>query len=81
MRAAIVPPHGYTPAGRDSFYVTLARLAALLARHGLIVIVAATSHRRAHREQARALTEQLIEVYVNVPLEECERRDPKGRRQ
>ena len=32
----------------------------------------------AHREQARAYTEQFIEVYVNVPLKECERRDPKG---
>jgi adenylylsulfate kinase len=78
VRTAIVPPHGYAPAERDAFYETLARLAALLARQGLVVIVAATSHRRAHREQARAHAPQLIEVYVRVPLEECERRDPKG---
>jgi adenylylsulfate kinase len=78
VRAAIVPPHGYTPAERDCFYQTLARLAALLARQGLAVLVAATSHRRAHREQARALAPQLIEVYMRVPPEECERRDPKG---
>jgi adenylylsulfate kinase len=78
VRAAIVPPHGYTPSGREAFYLTLARLAALLARQGLVVIVAATSHRRAHREQARALAEHFIEVYVSVPLEECERRDPRG---
>jgi adenylylsulfate kinase len=78
VRAAIVPPYGYTPAERDSFYATLAHLAALLARQGLVVIVAATSHRRAHREQARAHAPQLIEVYVRVPLEERERRDPRG---
>jgi adenylylsulfate kinase len=78
VRGALVPRPGYTQAERDTFYATLARLSALLARQGLIVIVAATAHRRAHREDARALVERFIEVHVRVPLDECVRRDTKG---
>ncbi len=44
---------------------------ALLARQGLIVIVAATAHRRAYRERARALAPRLIEVYVDVAPATC----------
>ena len=42
------------------------------------LLVAATAHRRAHRDQARAATPHFLEVYVNTPLDECERRDTKG---
>jgi adenylylsulfate kinase len=77
-RAALVPPPGYAPAERDAFYATLARLAALLARQGLVVAVAATASRRAHRAEARALAPRFVEVLVDVVPEECARRDPKG---
>src|SRR5205814_259587 len=50
VRQALEPKPGYDAAGRDSFYATLARLAALLVRQGLIVIVAATAHERRYRE-------------------------------
>ena len=78
VRDALTPPPGYDPAGRDAFYATLASLAALLARQGLTALVAATAHRKAHREQARTAAPKFIEVYVDTPLEECERRDTKG---
>ncbi len=78
VRGALVPTPGHWPAERDAFYETLARLAALLARQGAVVLVAATAHRRAHRERARQLAPRFIEVYVATPLEECERRDAKG---
>jgi bifunctional enzyme CysN/CysC len=47
---------------------------------GLIVIVAFISPFRAERQLARSLFDpgEFIEVFVDTPLEECERRDAKG---
>lgn len=78
VRGAIRPTPGYDESARDAFYETLARLAALLARQGHVVVVPATAPRRAQRERARALAPAFVEVYVDTPLEECARRDPKG---
>jgi adenylylsulfate kinase len=78
VRAAIAPTVGYDDAGRDAFYTALSGLAALLSRQGLVVIVAATAHRRAWREHARAVAPQFLEVHVATPLATCEARDVKG---
>ncbi len=78
VRAALAPAPGYDEAGRRAFYGALARLAALLAGQGHVVLVAATASRRAHREEARALAPRFLEVWLDVPAEECARRDPKG---
>jgi len=78
VRASLVPPHGYSELERAQFYESLANLAALLARQGLIVVVPATAHRRAFRERARVLTPAFLEVWLATPLHECERRDAKG---
>ncbi len=78
LRSALERPAGRGAAEREAFYASLARLAALLARQGLVVIVAATANRAAYRERARALAPRYVEVHVATPLAECERRDPKG---
>jgi adenylylsulfate kinase len=78
VRAALVPAPGYDAAGRDAFYATLARLAAALARDGHLVLVAATASHHAHRAAARALAPRFVEVWLDVPADECARRDPKG---
>jgi adenylylsulfate kinase len=78
LRRALVPAPGYGPEARDAFYETLARLAALLARQGLLVLVAATAPRRAHRDRARALAPRFVEVHLTTPAAECRRRDAKG---
>lgn len=78
VRGALVPAPGYLPVERDAFYETLARLAALLASQGQVVLVAATAHRRAHRRLARSLAPRFVEVHVNSPPGECEARDAKG---
>lgn len=69
---------GYAPEARDAFYAALARLAGVLAAQGLVVLVAATAPRRAHRDGARAQTARFLEVYVRTPRATCEARDPKG---
>ncbi len=78
VRETLVPKVGYAPEERDAFYATLAGLAALLASQGLTAVIAATAHRKAFRERARALSPAFLEVFVDTPLEECERRDAKG---
>jgi adenylylsulfate kinase len=78
VRDALVPRHGYDEAGRDAFYQTLGRLAALLARQGLTALVAATAHKRVFRDRVRAAVDRFVEVHVATPAEECARRDPKG---
>ncbi|HEY3497194.1 MAG TPA: adenylyl-sulfate kinase [Polyangiaceae bacterium] len=52
VRASLVPTPGYSPEERASFYETLARLAALIARQGFVVLVPATAHRRTFRDLA-----------------------------
>lgn len=78
VREALGGSFAYTPEERSAFYETLARLAALLARQGLVVLVPATAHRLAFRERAKALSPAFVEVWVDTPLEECARRDSKG---
>ena len=60
----------------------VAHVARLMADAGTVVLVAIVSPLRADRAVARAMHEaaglDFIEVFVNTPLEECERRDPKG---
>jgi adenylylsulfate kinase len=78
VRASLVPRQGYDDAGRDAFYETLARLAALLAAQELIVLVPATAPRRAHRALARELAPRFVEVHLAASAKACASRDDKG---
>jgi adenylylsulfate kinase len=78
VRAAIVPRPGYDAVSRENFYATLAELAALLARQGLVAVVAATAHLRKFREYARTRAPAFVEVYVKTSQAEAQARDPKG---
>lgn len=78
LRAAIAPGLGYGPSSRAHFYGCLARLAALLAEQGHLVLVPATAQRRAFRDDARRRAPRFVEVYVEAPAAACARRDIKG---
>lgn len=73
---------GYSRADRDRNIARIARVACLLARNGVAVLVAAVSPYAAARAQARALaTNQAIpffEIFVSAPLAVLAQRDPKG---
>ena len=71
---------GFTEADRVENIRRVAEVAKLLVDAGLIVIVAFISPYRAERQFARNLfaPSEFIEVFVDTPLEECERRDVKG---
>ena len=71
---------GFTEADRAENIRRVAEVAKLMVDAGLIVIVAFISPYRAERAFARSLfaPDEFVEVFVDTPLEECERRDPKG---
>jgi adenylylsulfate kinase len=78
VREALSPTPAYSDEGRAHFYRTMAGLAALIASQGIVAIVAATAHRAIYRDRARTRSPRFIEAYVDTPVEECARRDPKG---
>jgi adenylylsulfate kinase len=78
VRAALVPPPGFDEAGRIAFYETLGNVALSLAAQGLVVVVAATGHRRAFRDRVRQRAPRFVEILVDTAEEACEARDPKG---
>ncbi len=71
---------GFTEADRVENIRRIAEVARLMVDAGLIVLVSFISPFRAERRFARNLFRpgEFVEVYVDTPLEVCERRDPKG---
>ena len=71
---------GFTEADRIENIRRVGEVAKLMTDAGLIVLTAFISPFRAERELVRAMVgaRDFIEVYVDTPLEEAERRDVKG---
>ncbi len=71
---------GFSDADRVENIRRVAEMAKLMADAGLIVIVSFISPFREERRMAREMMDQgeFIEIFVDTPLEECARRDPKG---
>ncbi len=71
---------GFTEADRVENIRRVAEVAKLMVDAGLIVMVAFISPYRSERRMARGLFSagEFIEVFVDTPIEVCERRDPKG---
>jgi sulfate adenylyltransferase len=71
---------GFSRADRDANVARIAYVAAEVARHGGVAIVAAVSPFQAAREQARARVgaDRFVLVHVATPLAVCEARDGKG---
>jgi bifunctional enzyme CysN/CysC len=71
---------GFTDTDRRENIRRATEVARLFVDAGLIVIVAFISPYSAERDVARSRFEpgEFVEIYVDAPLEDCERRDPKG---
>jgi sulfate adenylyltransferase len=71
---------GFSKEDRDSNIRRIGFVAAAIVRHGGIVVCASVSPYGATRGEVRRMigTDHFVEVFVNTPLEVCERRDPKG---
>ncbi|SEP43770.1 adenylyl-sulfate kinase [Methylobacterium sp. ap11] len=71
---------GFADADRVENVRRTAEVAKLMLEAGLIVLCSLISPFRREREQARQLVGpgEFLEVFVDAPIEECRRRDPKG---
>ncbi len=75
---------GFGPVDREENIRRIGSVAELFASAGLITITAFVSPYRLDRARVRRRVEaagrsgDFIEVFIDTPLEECERRDPKG---
>ncbi len=71
---------GFSKEDRDDHVRRMGYVASEIVRHGGMVICAAVSPYRATRNEVRNLVgkENYVEVYVDTPLEVCEKRDTKG---
>lgn len=71
---------GFSKEGRDVNIRRIGFVAAEIVRHGGVAVCAAVSPYRATRNDVRNMvgTDRFVEVFVNTPLEVCERRDAKG---
>jgi adenylyl-sulfate kinase len=81
LRMGLCQGLGFSEADRKENIRRAAEAALLVAESGAVVIVALISPYRADREMAaercHAKGIPFAEIYVNAPLAECERRDPK----
>ncbi|HJU15569.1 MAG TPA: sulfate adenylyltransferase subunit CysN [Stellaceae bacterium] len=71
---------GFTDADRVENIRRIGEVAKLMTEAGLIVICSFISPFRAERNMVRELTAPaaFLEIFVDTPIEECIRRDPKG---
>jgi bifunctional enzyme CysN/CysC len=81
LRAGLSRNLGFTPDDRSENIRRATELAIHLAEAGVVVVAALISPFRADRamaaERAKERGVPFAEVFVNTPLAECERRDPK----
>ena len=71
---------GFTDADRVENIRRVAEVSKLMADAGLITLVSFISPFKSERQMARDLlsSDEFFEIFINTPLEECEKRDPKG---
>jgi sulfate adenylyltransferase len=71
---------GFSKEDRDDHVRRMAYVASEIVRHGGMVICAAVSPYRVTRNDVRNMVgkDHYVEVFVDTPLEVCERRDTKG---
>jgi adenylyl-sulfate kinase len=82
VRHGLCADLGFGEADRTENVRRVTEVAILFAEAGVVALVPLISPYRVGREAARARVEErglrFVEVFVDTPIEECERRDPKG---
>lgn len=80
IRHGLCADLGFSYEDRKENIRRIGEVAKLMADAGLIVLSAFISPHREERQLVRDLLAdgEFLEVYVDTPLEECEKRDPKG---
>ncbi len=80
MRHGLCSDLGFSPEDRKENIRRIGEVAKLFAEAGFVCITAFISPYRSDRDLARRIVPEgkFIEVYLNVSIEVCEQRDPKG---
>jgi bifunctional enzyme CysN/CysC len=82
LRRGLNADLGFSAVDRSENIRRVGEVARLMAGAGLIVLVPVISPYRADRDRARAIHAAaglaFVEVFVDTPIDVCERRDPKG---
>lgn len=80
MRHGLCSDLGFSPGDRKENIRRIGEVARLFAEAGFVCITAFISPYRSDRDLARHIAPEgkFIEIYLNVPMEVCEQRDPKG---
>lgn len=74
----LFPSTGFSRAQRDEHIKRVGFMASILEKHGVIVVASFISPYRQARRFVRDMCSNFIEVYVQAPLDVCEKRDVKG---
>jgi len=78
VRQSLTRDLGFSKEDRDKNIERVTFVAKLLSRNGVAVLVSFVSPYRKARDNARRETTNFVEVFVDCPVEICERRDVKG---
>lgn len=78
MREMLGAQAAFTPDERRALAHTYGRICAEMARQGQIVVCSTISMFHSVRAWNRAHIPGYLEIYLRVPVEELQRRDPKG---
>lgn len=82
LRSGLNADLGFSAADRAENVRRVGEVARLFADAGLVAVVSLISPYRADRDAVRSRHEEVglsfVEVHLDVPLEVCEQRDPKG---
>lgn len=78
IRRSLSSDLGFSPRDRAENLRRISELALDLSESGKVVLVAAISPYREIRDEIRAAHPNFLEIFVDAPLQTCERRDPKG---
>ncbi len=79
VRSGLNKDLGFSPADRNENIRRIVEVSKLFVDSGKIVLCSFISPYRNDREMAREIIgEHFVEIFVNTPIEECIKRDPKG---
>ncbi len=79
VRMGLCKDLGFTPEDRNENIRRIGEIAALFAEAGLLVLTSFISPYRKDRIAAKATSDaDFVEVYLDVSVDVCEKRDPKG---
>jgi adenylylsulfate kinase len=78
VRSNMSPDLGFSKLDREMHAKRVAYIGHLLARNGVVTIVALISPFQSIRDHAREMIGKFVEVWVKCSIETCRDRDPKG---